>query len=452
MLAHGQPGIVEGKSSILLAEPRVSVRDTIEKTLRQHEFKVIPMCGTALMREAREREVGMGIIGPSLADIGNIQELGEQIRESPDWIPLLLLVSSSSEELAITALKAGISEYVRFPCNPHELTSAVRRCLQRHVRWKQGGRIVSAPGEATLMIGESRPMKEVKAYLSRAASTDSNILITGETGTGKELAAQFVHRHSFRKNKPFITVNCAAIPDNLLESELFGYEKGAFTGAQSSQDGRLKAADGGTIFLDEIGDMSAYAQAKILRAVDRKEIQRLGGAGLSVDVRIIAATNQELETLIRLEKFRKDLYFRLNVARIHLPPLRERKEDIPSIVSFYLHDFKSRFGSNVVRLTDSAWECFLAYGWPGNVRELKNLLEATLINAPSEEISPDELPPHLREKCEGVCAVMDEERKRLLSALVSTNWNKSKAADKLMWSRMTLYRKMAKYQVAGPEN
>jgi len=195
--------------------------------------------------------------------------------------------------------------------------------------------------------------------------------------------------------------------------------------------------------------MSTYAQAKILRAIDGKEIQRLGGAGLSVDVRIVAATNQELDALVRAERFRKDLYFRLNVAHVHLPPLRERKEDIASIVDFYLHDFNSRFGRHVAGLTDSAWVCFLAYDWPGNVRELKNLLEAVLIQSSSTEISRDELPRGVREQYDGLCAAPDDERKRVLSALVSTNWNKSKAADQLKWSRMTLYRKMAKYQVAG---
>jgi DNA-binding NtrC family response regulator len=432
------------------------VRDTFAKALGPHEFDVIPACGTRLVREVREREAGLGIIGPSLAGMPSVRELGEQLRDSPVWIPLLLLVPDSSEELAIAALRAGIGEYVRFPCNPAELAGAARQCMERNVRWKHSGGTLSRAAEPTLMIGNSPHMQEVKAYLSRVASTDSNILITGETGTGKELAAEFVHQHSSRKNKPFITVNCAAIPDSLLESELFGYDKGAFTGAQSSHDGRLKAADGGTIFLDEIGDMSPYAQAKILRAIDRKEIQRLGGSGMSVDVRIVAATNQELETLIRAERFRKDLYFRLNVSHVNLPPLRERREDIPSIVNFYLHEFNNRFGRQVVGLTNSAWECFLAYDWPGNIRELKNVLETTLIHTPSEEVSPDGLPRVMRDgserKGERAGEIGDEERKRLISALVSTNWNKSKAADKLMWSRMTLYRKMAKHQLAEPGN
>ncbi len=435
--------------SILVAEPRVSLRDTIERGLCQDEFRVIPACGGNFAGELRKAEADMAIIGPSLAEIRSLREIGEQFRELPFWIPLLVLASNSSEELAIAALKAGVSEYLRYPCSPMELAGAAHQCLQRNGRCKPRGRALSAPKESAEMIGESLSMQEVRACLSRAALTDSTVLITGETGTGKELAAEFVHQHSSRRDKPFITVNCAAIPDSLLESELFGYERGAFTGAQTSRDGRLKAAQGGTVFLDEIGDMSPYAQAKILRAIDSKEIQRLGGAGVSVDVRIIAATNQELETLVQTEKFRKDLYFRLHVARVHLPPLRERKEDIPSIVSYYLRDFNCRFGRSVSRLTDSAWEYLLAYDWPGNVRELKNLLEAIFIHSSSAEISPGELPRCLRDHCHSVHGVSDDERRRLLSALVSTNWNKSKAADQLRWSRMTLYRKMAKYQVAG---
>jgi DNA-binding NtrC family response regulator len=436
--------------SILLAEPRESLRDTIAGLLRQHAIQVIPTSGADLVREVERKSTEMAIIGPSLANALQLRVLGDHIRQSAAWIPLLLLVPRSSEELAIAALKAGISEYVTFPCGPSELAAVVTQCLQSYGgRGQRCALSESAPSQAAVMIGDSRPMQDVKAHLSRAAETNSNVLITGETGTGKELAAEFIHRRSPRRNKPFVALNCAAIPDSLLESELFGYERGAFTGAQSSRDGKLKEADGGAVFLDEIGDMSPYAQAKILRVIDGKEIQRLGGAGVSVDVRIIAATNQELETLVRAEKFRRDLYFRLNVVRVHLPPLRERKEDIPSIVNHYLCDFNGRFGRKVERLTDSAWECFLAHDWPGNVRELKNVLEAIFVHTSSVEISPDELPPALRELSRVAAGVPGDERERLLSALVSTNWNKSKAADKLRWSRMTLYRKMAKHQVAG---
>jgi transcriptional regulator with PAS, ATPase and Fis domain len=298
------------------------------------------------------------------------------------------------------------------------------------------------------MIGDSDAMRNVRRYLERVATTNTNILITGETGTGKELAAEFVHRHSPRRSRPFIAINCAAIPDGLLESELFGYERGAFTGAHSSSEGKLKAAQGGTVFLDEVADLSLYGQAKLLRAIDSKEIHPLGSTeGAPVNIRIIAATNQDLEKLVREEKFRKDLYFRLNVARVHLPALRDRKQDIPAIVNHYLADFNRRFGTNIKGLAEPAWEYFLAYDWPGNVRELKNVLEVLSIHAESSEISVADLPIPLRLRSGDQPASRNDERTQLVAALLSTNWNKSKAAERLHWSRMTLYRKMAKYQV-----
>lgn len=285
--------------------------------------------------------------------------------------------------------------------------------------------------------------------ISWMASTESTLLITGETGTGKELTAELVHKNSRRSQKPFITINCAAIPDSLLESELFGYERGAFTGAHSANGGRLKAADGGTVFLDEIGEMSREAQGKILRMIESKEIERLGRAGaVKVDVRIIAATNRELEQLVSEHKFREDLFFRLNVSRIQLPPLRERKEDIPSLLGSYIREFNIRFGREVRGLADETLDCLLAHNWPGNVRELKNVLEAVFVNLPSAEISLAELPSQMHRRCAGLDAVLPDERARVLWALSVTNWNKRKAADKLCWSRMTLYRKMARYNIS----
>jgi transcriptional regulator with PAS, ATPase and Fis domain len=298
------------------------------------------------------------------------------------------------------------------------------------------------------LIGESAPMQEIKAYISKVAATESNILIMGETGTGKELVAELLHKNSPRQHKPLVCINCAAIPDSLVESELFGHERGAFTGAHATQDGLLKQAAGGTVFFDEIGDMSPYAQAKILRAIERKEVQRVGGKhSMAVDIRIIAATNQDLEHLVTEGKFRSDLFFRLNVARIHLPPLRDRKEDIPLLCMHYIQELNRRLGREVEGLSDTAWEALLRYAWPGNVRELKNLLEAVFINLPSRRIAFVDLPEPFRQRVSAVAGLPQDERERLLSALFATNWNKSKAAQQLHWSRMTLYRKMTKYQI-----
>ncbi|MGH8008962.1 MAG: sigma-54 interaction domain-containing protein, partial [Candidatus Binatia bacterium] len=298
------------------------------------------------------------------------------------------------------------------------------------------------------MVGESPLMREVKAYLLKVAATDSPALITGETGTGKELVVEWIHQQSPRRRKPLVCLNCAAIPDSLLESELFGYEKGAFTGAHARKEGQLQLADGGTVFFDEIGDMSPYAQAKILRAVESKEVQRLGGKnGVPVNVRVIAATNRNLERLMAEEKFRADLYFRLNVAQIHLPPLRERKEDLPALCDYYIREMNRRFGREVEGFTDEAHAILLRHDWPGNVRELKNLIEATFINLPPRRISLMDLPEPFRRRLREAEELPRDERDHLLSALFATNWNMSKAAQQLCWSRMTLYRKMAKYHV-----
>jgi transcriptional regulator with PAS, ATPase and Fis domain len=284
--------------------------------------------------------------------------------------------------------------------------------------------------------------------MRQVAQTDSNVLITGETGTGKQLVAEMIHRNSLRRDRAFVCINCAAIPDTLLESELFGYERGAFTGAFSLKEGWLKAANGGTAFFDEIGDMSHYAQAKILRTIETKELQRLGAQkSIALNLRVIAATNQDLEGLMSEGKFRKDLYFRLNVARVHLPPLRDRKEDIPLLLQHYIRELNLRFGREIEGFTDEALECLLQYSWPGNIRELKNLVEAIFVSLPSRRISVMDLPQHfikqlrIREDCP------QGERDRLLAALLSTNWNMSKAAQKLQWSRMTVYRKVAKYRI-----
>jgi transcriptional regulator with PAS, ATPase and Fis domain len=299
------------------------------------------------------------------------------------------------------------------------------------------------------MVGESRLIHQVKSYIAKVGSTTSNVLITGETGTGKELAAELVHQCSTRRDKPFLTINSAAIPDSLFESELFGYERGAFTGAQCRNEGKLVAANGGTVFLDEIADLSAHAQAKILRALENKEVYHLGSRlGISTNVRFIAATNQNLEELVAEGKFRKDLFFRLDVARVHLPPLRERKEDLPVLLSYFIEDLNQRFGLHVRRATEETLDHLLAYDWPGNVRELKNLLEAVFVDLSSSEISLEALPVQFRLRCHCSKSVRTNEPDQLMCALLATNWNKSKAAEKLRWSRMTLYRKMARYNIS----
>jgi two-component system response regulator HydG/two-component system response regulator AtoC len=291
-------------------------------------------------------------------------------------------------------------------------------------------------------------MQEVRSYLDRLANSESNVLLTGETGTGKELAAEHIHRNSSRAQKPFVCINCAAIPDTLMESELFGYEKGAFTGASASKMGKLRQANGGTVFLDEIGDMTPYTQAKLLRAIESKEIQPLGGRGsIPLDFRIIAATNHDLEKLAGEGKFRQDLYFRLNVGSLHLPPLRERREDIPALLAYHVAELNRRLDCAVEGFVDEVIDYLLEYEWPGNVRELRNVLEASFLNVRGGRISLMDLPEQFRKRLKRPGCFPQGEREHLLSALLSTDWNKSKAAEKLHWSRMTVYRKLTKYQL-----
>jgi DNA-binding NtrC family response regulator len=298
------------------------------------------------------------------------------------------------------------------------------------------------------MVGNSLPMWKLRSYMEKVAATDSNVLITGETGSGKEIAARYIHRCSARHNSPFIAINCAALPDGLLESELFGYERGAFTGAVTPYAGRLKLAEGGTVLFDEIGDMSSYAQAKILRVIESREVYPLGGRrSVSLNTRFIAATNRDLERHVTRGHFREDLYYRLNVARISLPALRDRRDDIPALLAHYCEQFDSRVENRISGFTAEAMELLQGYEWPGNVRELINLIQRILIDPPEGIVGIADLPSSIKAAKSVRAKQAPEERDVLLYTLSRTNWNKSKAAEQLNWSRMTLYRKIAKYRL-----
>jgi transcriptional regulator with PAS, ATPase and Fis domain len=295
-------------------------------------------------------------------------------------------------------------------------------------------------------------MVALRGYVQKVANSDSTVLICGATGTGKELVAEAIHRASRRRSAPFISVNCAAIPDSLLESELFGYEPGAFTGANERYPGKLRLADQGTIFLDEIGDMTPLGQAKILRVLESREIFPLGARRTSkIDVRFVAATNQPLEPMVQNHTFRQDLYFRVNVARINLPTLRERPEDIAELFRYFVKHFNFKNGQQVKMPTPELTSRLSAYEWPGNVRELRNCVEAVFIDPPVGEIGPH----HLPEPFQKIFASHEQdrvsEREAMLAALAHTKWNKKLAARELKWSRMTLYRKLDKYKITGTD-
>jgi transcriptional regulator with PAS, ATPase and Fis domain len=280
--------------------------------------------------------------------------------------------------------------------------------------------------------------------------SDSTVLITGETGTGKFLATELIHLGSSRRARPLTVINCAALPDPLLESELFGHERGAFTGAVTGYPGKLKLAEGGTVLFDEIGDMSDLSQAKILSALDSRSVVRLGGRMVvPLDIRILSATNRNLEQMVQANRFRRDLFYRINVVRITIPALREHSEDIPDLIRHFIASLNRQFGQAVEGLSKEALERMQRYDWPGNVRELRNFLEALYVNGPSRWISRDEIEAQLAWAERVDPAQPDDEKGRLVSALRLTNGNKSEACRKLRCSRMTLYRKLKKYQIGG---
>jgi DNA-binding NtrC family response regulator len=330
-----------------------------------------------------------------------------------------------------------------------EVQHAVPNCPVVLLAGRQAVAPVIPAGAARPIVGEGLSIRRTCAEIDKAAGTDLNVLITGETGTGKELAAERIHQRSRRSGHPFVSINCAAIPAGLLESELFGYERGAFTGANASRDGKLAFARGGTVFLDEIGDMDLYSQAKILRAIESRQVQRLGGhRDIPLDIRIVAATNQNLEELAAQGRFRQDLYFRLNVMRIHLAPLRERLEDLPALVHHILDELNAASGRAAVEIDPDILARLPGYLWPGNVRELRNVIESAFAVCSSGRIERRDLPAQMLEKLRISPDATDVERDRVLHALTSSHWNKSEAAKLLHWSRMTLYRKMTRHGIA----
>ncbi|MCL4500299.1 MAG: sigma-54 dependent transcriptional regulator [Deltaproteobacteria bacterium] len=437
------------KMIISLGPQKTALGRTLKKMMLRQGVEVLESSGVGDFIES------LGCHNPNLAMVIACSEDGSDgmhairaIRQREQGIPIILVASSSSEAMAIEALRSGATDYLKVPVKPEDLKESLRRTLGSHFSGSTAEPASGRPDpDEELIIGNSAPIVELTNSLRKIAATDCTVLITGETGTGKELVARLVHRWSPRSEKPCVTINCAAIPDTLLESEVFGYERGAFTGAYSSREGAIKAANRGTLFFDEIGEMSPYAQAKILRTIENKEVTPVGGRkNLPVNVRFIAATNQDLEQLMKEGKFRSDLYFRLNVARIHLPPLRERKGDIVLLLNYFRKRFNRKFGKKIEGFSEEAIAALIEYDWPGNVRELKNLLEAAFIHA-QDQIGLEDLPNFFQGQGDNRENLSQEERSLLLAALSHNNWNKSKAAEQLRWSRMTLYRKLKKYRI-----
>jgi two-component system nitrogen regulation response regulator NtrX len=382
-----------------------------------------------------------------------------RIREREPEAAVIMISGHGTIETAVRAIQLGAYNFVEKPLSLDKTVIAVGNALRQR-RLEQENRYLRARVESKqVLIGESAVMRELRKQIRMAAPTHGRVLIFGENGTGKELVARSIHAQSLRKNAAFIEVNCAAIPEELIESELFGHVKGAFTGAVSSRKGKFEAADGGTLFLDEVGDMSLKTQAKVLRVLQEQKVTAVGSAeGVNVDCRVIAATNKDLEREIAAGNFRDDLFFRLNVIPFTMPPLRDRREDIPALVDHFVEGFCAEYGKRPKKASAEALELLMAYHWPGNVRELKNVIERLVIMGVSDEIGASDLPAPIRkgreESSDGLgdfpslaSAREAYEKQYILKKLRDNDGNVSRTAEALRIERSHLYRKMKAYGI-----
>lgn len=375
-------------------------------------------------------------------------QTAELVRRIDRSCPLLIMASSVSTQAAISAMRAGASDLLETSASSESIVMALLSSFKRSQAASSRHENSCQLFGSSKMVGHGAAITRVREQIAQVAAADVNVLICGESGTGKELVAELIHCNSRASARPFVAVNCAAVPDALLESELFGYERGAFTGASIAREGKLQHASGGTLFLDEVGDMSLVAQAKILRVIESRVVQRLGSnVDTPVQVRLLAATNQDLEALTREKKFRQDLYFRLNVVRLDLPPLRERIEDIPELAEHIVLEFSQKQNKPVCRIEEDVLRRLQMHLWPGNIRELRNVLESILVFSSSRSISLSDVPTHIRHTLGSSSSSSGDERSKILGALISADWNRSRAARILHCSRMTLYRKMVKFSV-----
>ncbi|MDZ7372627.1 MAG: sigma-54 dependent transcriptional regulator [candidate division KSB1 bacterium] len=445
--------------TVLVVDDDKNICKMIEINLQREKcYEVLTaLNGESCLRQIRENQVDLVLLDIQMPGIDGIETL-RRIKEEDPTIQVVMMSAHGTIERAVQSMKLGAYDFLTKPFSSDRLLVTVKnallaRSLKREVeelRSELRGRY-----QFDNIIGQSGAMQEVKKAIARVLDSNVTVLITGESGTGKELVARAIHFNGRRKNKPFVAVNCSALPESLLESELFGHEKGAFTGATQRRIGKFEQANGGTIFLDEIGLMSPSTQAKILRVLQEREFERVGGNELvRVDVRIISATNRNLEEAMKKGEFREDLYYRISVFPIHLPPLRERKEDIPLLAAHFLKKYSEQEGKQVDSISPEALELMMAYNWPGNVRELENAIERAVVLATTNEITPKELPAPVRALGEKRIYEADQtlsswieklEEQALRQALLECEGNISETARRLGIGRATIYRKAKKY-------
>lgn len=451
------------KFTILIIDDEKNIREGLAANFELEEYNV----KTAASGEEGLKLIERGDIDLVITDLRMNGISGEEVlrkvtAETPG-IPVIILTGHGSIDSAVDAMRHGAYDFLTKPLNLDQLDMIVKRALESRemsLQHQQLKKEIEGENVLSGMIGKSQAMLKIMETIKKAASSKANVLITGESGVGKEVVARAIHELSPRKNKTMINVHCAALSETLLESELFGHEKGAFTGADHLQKGRFELAHGSTIFLDEIGEINQNVQIKILRVLAERKFERVGGEQtIDVDVRVIAATNRNLEEEIKKGNFREDLYFRLNVIHIHVPPLRERKDDLPLLMASFLEEFNRENSRSIKGVDSRAKSAMFKYDWPGNIRELRNCMESAVVMCSGDEIGLDDLPPSISKSAGTESIViplgitLDEADKVIVQQNLAANRNnKSKTAEILGIGRKTLQRKIVDWGIETPEN
>ena len=445
---------------ILVVDDEPDIRDALRMILEYEGYTVTTAGdGPSALQEIESNPPGAVLLDIKMPGMDGLQVLDRIVAR--DGAPPVLMISGHGDiATAVESTRRGAVDFLEKPPQRERILVSLANALSRDTLAAENLRLRRRLDEDSVLVGRSAPMQRLREEIARAAPTGATVLIQGESGTGKELVAREIHRGSRVASGPFIQVNCAAIPEELIESELFGHEKGSFTGAVRRQVGKFVEADGGTIFLDEIGDMSARAQAKVLRVLEAGEVEPVGAARVrQVAVRTLAATNRDLTVWIREGRFREDLYFRLNVVPVRTPPLRERTEDIPDLIEHFTRVFSERDHRRPRRFGSSALEMLAARAWPGNVRELRNLIERVLIMTDAEPIEARDLPPEARlspaeisEKSARLATLSEfkefAERQFLVAKLRENGWNISRTAEVIQTPRSNLYKKIEHHKIS----
>jgi two-component system, NtrC family, response regulator AtoC len=448
------------RARILVVDDEPLIRWSLNERLTQEGHEVVEAGTAKEALTAFSPEIDLVLLDFRLPDSDGLQVL-KQVKAVDGDVPVVMLTAVSGVETAVEAMKHGAHHYANKPFNLDEIALIVQKALETTALRREVRALRRSQGEPyafARIVGEAPTVRALKGLLQRvAASPASTVLLTGESGTGKDLAAKVIHYNSDRATRPFMNITCSALPETLLESELFGHERGAFTDARQQKAGLLESADGGTVFLDEIGEMVPALQAKLLRFLEEKAFKRIGGASdIRVDVRVIAATNRDLEEAVTQGRFREDLYYRLNVMHIQLPPLRDRPGDIPQLLHFYIDLFNREFRKRVVGVTDEAMAVLKGYAWPGNVRELRNAVERAMLLADGDRLEVEHFPMTVARRAAGGpfelpvdgISLESVERDLVLQALNRTNWNHTKAAALLGLNRDQIRYRIEKFALA----